>query len=102
MSKTDEVKAKLDEAGIEYDPEATLAELKALLPQDSEENKDLSLDDQMNAMDAERKEAEKVPELTPAEQKAAYLKIINAYKKQNPVKYELKKKAFEAKLATFK
>lgn len=29
-----------------------------------------------------------------------FLKIIEAYKKQNPVKYELKKEALEKKLAT--
>ena len=32
--------------------------------------------------------------------KAEYRRIIEAYKIKNPVKYEIKKKAFEAKLAT--
>lgn len=43
----------------------------------------------------EEKVVEEAPE-TPS--KAAFKKLIEAYKEQNPVKYELKKDVLEAKL----
>lgn len=81
MSKKSEIIEKLDEAGIEYDADASLAELKALLPEDgADESEDDPSED------------------SPA--KAAYRAHIEAYAKQNPKKYELKKEALLAKLNT--
>lgn len=40
-----------------------------------------------------------VPEESKPEVLAAYLKLVEAYKVQNPVKYQMKKAHFEAKLA---
>ncbi len=113
-----EIMAKLDEAGIEYDPTAKIADLSNLLPaddasiesSDTEEEIDpieeveeqLTLDEEMDRLAAEEaaKKAE-LPVLTKAEQKAAYIKIITNYKKQNPRKYAIKKASFEKKLASF-
>lgn len=35
-----------------------------------------------------------------SKEKEEFLKLIEEYKKKNPAKYELKKEAFEAKLAS--
>lgn len=45
---------------------------------------------------------EKVTEVTPERSEAykKYAQIIEEYKVQNPVKYEMKKEAFERKLST--
>lgn len=48
---------------------------------------------------AEEKKAEKTVEKAKSEAYKNFEKLIEAYKKENPVKYELKKKALEAQLA---
>jgi len=45
---------------------------------------------------------EKEPQIIQPVTKAKYQAIIEAYKKKNPVKYELKKAELEAKLAAIK
>lgn len=43
---------------------------------------------------------EKAPQVVQTQSKAEFAALIGAYAKKNPVKYELKKKALEAKLST--
>ena len=102
----EEIKAKLTELNIAFDATATKAELQALLPEGSE---DSELDGEIADLEAEieaanEKAAEeaKLPEKTKEEKIADYIKIIAAYKKQNPRKYGVKKAAFEKKLAALR
>ena len=75
----DEIKKKLTELGIDFDPSSSKDELKALLPENIEED----------GGDKEESLA-----------KREYRKIIEAYKKQNPKKFAIKEKALLAKLET--
>ncbi len=99
----EEIKAKLTAANIPFTEDMTKADLMALLPEgsgDADASDDTEdLDSQVDAINAKAKEAAKLPEKTKEEIVADYLAIIAAYKKQNPKKYEIKKAAFEARLA---
>lgn len=86
MATVTELKKQLDDAGVEYPASAKKADLEALLPQE-----------------------EAAPEvetgIEASEKPSSYKEfeaLIEAYKKQNPAKYELKKEELAAKLAKLK
>jgi len=110
MATKKEIIEVLESKGIEFDESATKAELEALLPtEDSEEEQEEIQDDELNSEEEEVEEApvekSKValrPDGNPAYTKAQFKELIEAYKVQNPVKYEMKKDALLKQLNAIK
>lgn len=92
MSKIDEIKVKLQTLGIAFSEDASLKDLRALLPADEsidEEDDGIVINDPVNV----KTDLPLVVTLPESASKAqiAFAKIINAYAYQNPEKFASKK-----------
>lgn len=99
MSKKNDIIDKLNAAKIEFDPEASVKELEALLPSDSEESTTETIGD-IEVGDPMLLRPRELPLVVkPADggewknpEQAEYARYLNAYAYKNPKKWALKKK----------
>lgn len=110
MSQKEDIKAKLDAAGIDYDPTQTIAQLQALLAapvsgtaasKASADEDGFIVKDPLELRPVMLPLVITIPESTSLAQKA-YAKILNSYAYQNPEKWKKKKKALIQKLRDLK
>ncbi len=103
MSKTDDIKAELTKLGIAFEEDATLKDLRALLPEDSADASDESDEDGIIVKDPQVLRPVSLPlvvtlpESATDEQKE-YVKTLNAYAYSNPEKWSIKKDVLIARL----
>lgn len=101
MATKSEIIDKLTELGIDHDPNATKADLEALLPEGGDEAEDERESQVISGIEVRDPYILKPKELplvipTPEggwanEQQAEYAKVLNAYAYKNPAKWEEKK-----------